>query len=417
MWVIRFVTFSSFHYFSLFLTILLASTIEIYHCFCVNNAALAVADSDKIIPLHQPENRDESVWEKSPTANLIKYKPSGVYFVRATVNGRRIGPKSLKTTSYSIAQTKLAQFLNKERGRVAVTDVPDENMRFEHLATEYLQRLENDPTRRERSVDYRRDSLKCLRSTWPGIDKLKANQVTYERILAWAYKQMPEFSPSWYNGLVQTIRGVMQVAVDRGILAENPAKSRKRNSKVGIPAAYVPIREPKLPSQAQFEKLFAELKRIPERAKASKMIRFMAYCGCRISAARLMTPENIDMEKGVITLPKVKYDREPVRVPMIPEMKELCAEMLKDHVGNGPIFTIADPKKALMNSCRDAGIPIISAHKLRHAFVSRCIECGVDILTISKWCGHKDGGKLLSRVYAHLREEHSMKMAEQVRFT
>jgi len=50
--------------------------------------------------------------------------------------------------------------------------------------------------------------------------------------------------------------------------------------------------------------------------------------------------------------------------------------------------------------CVDAGVK-----------VTRCawaIESGVDIPTVSRWLGHKDGGALGMRVYGHLRNEHSV---------
>jgi integrase len=36
---------------------------------------------------------------------------------------------------------------------------------------------------------------------------------------------------------------------------------------------------------------------------------------------------------------------------------------------------------------------------LRHLFATRCIETGVDIPTVSRWLGHKDGGGLAMKVY------------------
>jgi site-specific recombinase XerD len=49
-------------------------------------------------------------------------------------------------------------------------------------------------------------------------------------------------------------------------------------------------------------------------------------------------------------------------------------------------------------------------------FATRCIESGVDIPTVSRWLGHKDGGALAMKVYGHLRNEHSQQMAQKVRF-
>lgn len=61
--------------------------------------------------------------------------------------------------------------------------------------------------------------------------------------------------------------------------------------------------------------------------------------------------------------------------------------------------------------------PTNSAHgDLRHLFATRCIESGVDIPTVSRWLGHKDGGALAMKVYGHLRDHHSVEMAKKVRF-
>ena len=47
-------------------------------------------------------------------------------------------------------------------------------------------------------------------------------------------------------------------------------------------------------------------------------------------------------------------------------------------------------------------------HDLRHPFATRCIESGMDIPTVSRWLGHKDGGALAMKTYSHLRREDSL---------
>jgi hypothetical protein len=49
-------------------------------------------------------------------------------------------------------------------------------------------------------------------------------------------------------------------------------------------------------------------------------------------------------------------------------------------------------------------------------FATRCIESGVDIPTVSRWLGHRDGGALAMKVYGHLRHQHSASMAKLVKF-
>jgi integrase len=63
------------------------------------------------------------------------------------------------------------------------------------------------------------------------------------------------------------------------------------------------------------------------------------------------------------------------------------------------------------------GMQRVTHHDLRHLFATRCIESSVDIPTVSRWLGHKDGGALAMRVYGHLRAEHSAQMATRVTFT
>lgn len=55
-------------------------------------------------------------------------------------------------------------------------------------------------------------------------------------------------------------------------------------------------------------------------------------------------------------------------------------------------------------------------HDLRYLFATRCIESAVDIPTVSRWFGHKDGVALAMKTYGHLRHEHSLSMAKRVSF-
>jgi integrase len=67
-------------------------------------------------------------------------------------------------------------------------------------------------------------------------------------------------------------------------------------------------------------------------------------------------------------------------------------------------------------ACTKLGIARFTHHDLRHLFATRCIESGVDIPTISRWLGHKDGGALAMKVYGQLCDSHSTAMAQKVRF-
>lgn len=80
------------------------------------------------------------------------------------------------------------------------------------------------------------------------------------------------------------------------------------------------------------------------------------------------------------------------------------------------MFQVRECQKALDRACKKVGINRLTHHDLRHLFATRCIESGVDIPTVSRWLGHKDGGALAMKTYGHLRREHSIAQAQRVSF-
>jgi integrase len=77
---------------------------------------------------------------------------------------------------------------------------------------------------------------------------------------------------------------------------------------------------------------------------------------------------------------------------------------------------VRECQKAMTRAAKEINMARITHHDLRHLFATRCIESGVDIPTVSRWLGHKDGGALAMKVYGHLRDQHSTEMASKVKF-
>ncbi len=81
------------------------------------------------------------------------------------------------------------------------------------------------------------------------------------------------------------------------------------------------------------------------------------------------------------------------------------------------VFRVNEAQNAINSAAGKLDIPRITHHDLRHLFATICIESGVDIPTVSRWLGHKDGGALAMKTYGHLRREHSIAQAQRVSFT
>ncbi len=73
-------------------------------------------------------------------------------------------------------------------------------------------------------------------------------------------------------------------------------------------------------------------------------------------------------------------------------------------------------RKCRQTACRRLKREQFTHHDFRHVFATTCIEAGVDIPTVSRWLGHKDGAALAMRVYGHLRQEHSLAAIKKVHF-
>ena len=105
---------------------------------------------------------------------------------------------------------------------------------------------------------------------------------------------------------------------------------------------------------------------------------------------------------------------------MIPDMRRLLERLRQERPEESQtakVMRVSECQKAMNRAAKKLGIPRLTHHDLRHLFATRCIESGVDIPTVSRWLGHKDGGALAMRVYGHLRDYHSANMAQKVMFS
>jgi integrase len=137
----------------------------------------------------------------------------------------------------------------------------------------------------------------------------------------------------------------------------------------------------------------------------------------------LTSRRDIDFEAGEVI---VRGDAETGtknwtvrRMPMIPDAHALFQRMRRDRRRESldtKVFRVGECQKALDRACKKVGADRMTHHGLRHLFATRCIETGVDVPTVSRWLGHKDGGALALRTYGHLRREHSAAQARRVTF-
>jgi len=105
---------------------------------------------------------------------------------------------------------------------------------------------------------------------------------------------------------------------------------------------------------------------------------------------------------------------------MIADARTLFERLRRERPGeslDAKVFRVSECQKAIDRAAKKVGTRRITHHDLRHLFATQCVESNVDIPTVSRWLGHKDGGVLAMKTYGHLRREHSQAQALKVSFT
>jgi hypothetical protein len=153
----------------------------------------------------------------------------------------------------------------------------------------------------------------------------------------------------------------------------------------------------------------------------------LAYSGARIGEVvgggdaderRPMRWSDVHFERGTIFLPGTKTEAAPRTIPMPDRLREFLVRLKaeKKPQPTERISPIQSARKCLQTACKKLALSQFTHHDFRHFFATTCIESGVDIPTVSRWLGHKDGGALAMKRYGHLRQEHSFAMIKRVNF-
>jgi integrase len=360
--------------------------------------------------------KSTKTWQRTRKPNLLRHK-SGRYYARAFTGGKEVW-QSLKTSHYSVAEARLAEFLKEHRERRSNGNGEvSAKMTFGEALKIHQQNQADDVTIKPTTRHYWKQIFVALLKSWPGLADREIRRTTKADCKEWARRFRKIASSTRYNNTLAGLRHVFDVAIEAGIIYGNPAAKLDR----------VPVRAKQLtlPSGDQFLQLVDAV----EHAGAwcsrdcADFVRGLAFTGCRKGEAGQIEWRDVDFEAGEIV---VRGDAETGtknwelrRVPLIPEACALFERMRSERFGESldtKVFRVNECQKALDRACKKVSTDRITHHDLRHLFATRCIESGVDIPTVSRWLGHKDGGALAMKTYGHLRREHSIAQAQRVSF-
>lgn len=235
-----------------------------------------------------------------------------------------------------------------------------------------------------------RENVKQIRKAWRSILKCPVNEIGDDCIARFVLA-CDHYCAARWNAMVSILRATVPAAKD---LKRRP----------------IPLTRQPPPTQQEFSKLIDEAEKLA-RSNAREVIEFLSHSGLRIGGAKKVQWTDVLDDR-------IQYIAKGGRicsVPIINGMRDVLNRLKRLDDGSGYVLPRGTIKRGLKIACERAGVRQLNHHDFRHLFATRCIESGVDVPTLARWMGHKDGGALLSKRYFHLLDEHSRRMAELVR--
>ena len=203
----------------------------------------------------------------------------------------------------------------------------------------------------------------------------------------WKARTLASVSPTTYNIERRTLQAMFGKAIDWGFSDENPFK-RLRKVRVDEHRFWMTGQELSLVFNAIDQELEnAHSARDREFLKRFRMLlEFLLWTGLRREEALGLSPENVDLERGIISLERTKskllrivpLNRRAVEV-LRQVTPDLFRRLGKNHVSRKFAYYL-----------EKAGLSGFKLHSLRHTFAVNLISAGIDVLTVSRLLGHAD---------------------------
>jgi len=347
--------------------------------------------------------RQEEDYRKVAT-NIVRHR-GGMYYLRAKVGGQKVR-RSLDTKDLEVAKMKRDEVLRQLKGAEATeAKIATVGDALEVVARRMIEK------------PGLKDATKLYYETLKGIlakelpVRLAGSQWTREACRQWWIDCANRRGSTQANNLLQMVRKVAKLLKDAGLRADIPTTGL-------LPLKVRASAVDHLPSREAIERVLANMrghiKNGRGRDMGADMVEFLAWSGLRMGEITSLEWRHVSDKWITVTGGEAGTKNQEVR--RVPINKRLAAilDRMRYPGASGPVFPMKSPTKAFRAACDRCGVPKMRMHDLRHLFATTAIESGVDIPTVSRWLGHKDGGVLAMRTYGHLRDDHSLESAKKL---
>ena len=203
-------------------------------------------------------------------------------------------------------------------------------------------------------------------------------------------------------------------AVDEGLISRDPTR------KAIIKGKKPRDKKPKYLNQFELHKLIEDLE-LEDKVTWDWFLLLVSKTGMRFSEALALTPKDFDFSHQTLSISKTwdykgnggflptknKSSVRKIQMDWLTVMQ--FARLVKKLPEDEPIFVEGTVYNSTVNGilerhCKNAGIPVISVHGLRHTHASLLLFAGVSIASVARRLGHASM-TTTQKTYLHIIQE------------
>ncbi len=254
-------------------------------------------------------------------------------------------------------------------------------------------------------------ALSWLRKLVPDLKISDLDRTAYQRLINdYAREHEKQTTMDFHHQL----KGAILDAVDEGLILRDPTR------KAIIKGKQPKTKKPKYLSQFELHTLLANLNLTPE-VNWDWLILLVAKTGMRFSEALAITPADFDFSHQSLSIGKTwdykgnggflpTKNKSSVRKIQIDWQTVVqFSELIKGKPEDEPLFIGCKVYNSTVNDllkrrCKEANVPIISIHGLRHTHASLLLFAGVSIASVARRLGHSSINTT-QKTYLHIIQE------------
>jgi len=246
----------------------------------------------------------------------------------------------------------------------------------------------------------------------PNLKVNELTRVTYQELLNEYAKYHEKQTTMDFH---HQIKCAILDAVDEGLIDRDP--TRKAIIKGKTPRN----KKPKFLNQYELHQMLDTLE-LGKDADWEWFILLVAKTGMRFSEALALTPADFDFGHQIVSVNKT-YNYKGDDGGFLPTKNNSSirkiqidwrtvvqfSELVKDIPNDQPIFVNKRPFNSTVNGilarhCKEAGVPVITIHGLRHTHASILLFAGVSIASVARRLGHSSMNTT-QKTYLHIIQE------------